>query len=255
MRLSPTALLMGLGLSCLLVGLSGCQPKAQQSSTSFKNASSSSHRYQAKKPAAAVSQSSSQKFKQDFHPTKAQTKSHHYVKSGALTQTGQYTYDSVGTKLTLAQVQHPQTTLKSGPFTYRLTTVRLIRNVAETADAKKMAAQALNLNTVKSPYYTLQVKFTIINHRHQDLTTDGIKGIRLGTQTDAPLLTAATQLSDASAGKTVPANSRLNTYATGLASQGTAPTFKRIKIAFAGAYTATQKQVVAPSAWLTTKIE
>ncbi|SMS14088.1 hypothetical protein [Levilactobacillus zymae] len=254
MSLSRTALVMGLGLSCLLVGLSGCQQKAQQSSTSFKNSSASSHHYQAKKPDAAISQSSSHQFNQNFHPTKAQTKSRHYVQTGALTQTGQYTYDSVGTKLTLAQVHHPQATIKSGAFTYRLTTVRLIRNVAETTDAKKMAAQALNLSTVKSPYYTLQVKFTITNHRHQDLTTDGIRGIRLGTSAKAPLLTAATQLSDASAGKTVPANSSLNTYATGLASQQTAPTFNRIKIAFAGAYTAKQRQVVAPSGWLTTKI-
>lgn len=241
-----------LGLSCLLVGLTGCHQQSQQSHTSFKNASSQTSHYRAASPDAAVTASSSTHFKQNFHPTRAQTQSRQYVKSGNLTQKGQYTYDGVGTKLTLARVRHPKTTIKSGVFTYQLTTVRLMRNVAETTDAKKMAAQALNLSTIKSPYYTLQIKFTIINHRNQDLTTDGIKGIQLGNGTHT--LNATTQLSDASAGKTIPANGRLNTYATGLASQGKAPTFKRIKIAFAGAYTAKQKQVVPPSGWLTAQL-
>lgn len=241
-------LLSSLSLGALVMGLSGCQSQASQSQANFKTAQTSSQKYHAAKPDAAVKGSSAQPFKQDFKPTKAQTKSRHYVSSGNLTKRGQYTYDNVGTKLSLNQIQHPQATLKSGGFTYKITTVRIIRNVAETAAAKKMAAQALNLKTLQSPYYTLQLKFTVTNHRQQDLTTDGIQAIRLGNRQQ---LNATNQLSDASAGKTIPAKSQLKTYATGLASQKTPPTFKQIKVAFAGAYTAQQKQLVRPSDWLT----
>lgn len=242
--------LLVLGLSLLTIGLTGCQQSSQSTQTNFKKASESSESYHAAQPAKSTTKaaSSSQHFAQDFHPTSAQTERHGYVKSGNLTKRGQYTYDRVGTKQTLKQVHHPQTTLKSGGFTYKLTTVRVLKNVAQTADAKKMAAQALNLTTLKSPYYTLQVKFTITNHRHQALTTDGIQAIRLGPDQE---LNATNQLSDASAGQTIPGNGHLNTFATGLASQQQAPIIKKIKIAFAGAYSAKQKQVIKPSRWLT----
>lgn len=241
-------LLSSLGLWALVMGLSGCQTQSSKSQTSFKTAQTSSQHYHAAKPDAAVKGSSTQHFKQDFKPTQAQTKSSRYVASGNLTKRGQYTYDNVGTKLSLNRIRHPQATLKSGGFTYKVTTVRLIKNVAKTTAARKMAAQALNLKTLKSPYYTLQIKFTVTNHRQQDLTTDGIQAIQLDNRHQ---LNATNQLSDASAGKTIPANSRLKTYATGLASQKTPPTFKQIKIAFAGAYTAQQKRLIRPSNWLT----
>ena len=63
-------------------------------------------------------------------------------------------------------------------------------------------------------------------------------------------LNATNQLSDASAGKTIAGKGQLATSATGLASEKTKPTFKTIKVAFAGAYV-NQKQVVSPTDWLT----
>ncbi|MCH4123190.1 MAG: hypothetical protein LKH74_01945 [Levilactobacillus sp.] len=236
-----------LGLSVLVLGLAGCQSNAKQSTASFKNSSAKSSSYSAPKPDAAVSGSSSTKKEaQTYRPKAAQTRSAHYVKSGKLKTAGQYTYDKVGTKLQLDQVKHPRTTIKSGPLTYKVTTVRIIKNTAKTAAAKRMAAQALNLASIKSPYYTIQVKFTITNHGKRDVTTDGIKTLRLSQNRQ---LNASGQLSDASAGKTIPANDHLTTFATGLASEKKRPTFKSVKIAFAGAY-ADSKQVVAPTGWL-----
>lgn len=235
------------GLSLLTIGLAGCQSSAQKSSTSFKTSSSQSSSYSAKKPETAVSASSSSKEAQTYHPKADQTRSASYVKSGNLKSSGQFTFDKVGTKLQLDQVKHPQTTIKSGQLTYKVTTVRILKNTAETAAAKRMAAQALNLTTISSPYYTIQVKFTITNRGKQAVTTDGIKGLTLKK---GLTLNASNQLSDASAGKSIPANGKLNSFATGLASQKKAPTFKSVKLAFAGAY-ASQKQVVAPTGWLT----
>ncbi|AYM03045.1 hypothetical protein [Levilactobacillus yiduensis] len=235
------------GLSLLVLGLAGCQSSADKSTASFKNSSAKSSSYHAPKPDAAVSGSSSTKKEaQTYRPKTAQTKSPHYVKSGKLKTAGQYTYDKVGTKLQLDQVKHPRTTIKRGPLTYKVTTVRILKNTAKTAAAKRMAAQALNLASIKSPYYTIQVKFTITNRSKQDLTTDGIKTLRLSQNRQ---LNAAGQLSDASAGKTIPARGHLTTFATGLASEKKQPTFKTVKIAFAGAY-ADNKQVVSPTGWL-----
>lgn len=235
-----------LGLSLLTLGLTGCQSGTQKSTASFKDSSSQSSHYKAADPDAAVTAASSSKEAQTYHPDTAQTRSASYVKSGNLTRNGQYTYDKVGTKLTLNQVTHPQTTIRSGKLTYKVTTVRVIKNTAETAAAKRMAAQALNLAHLDSPYYTIQVKFTIYNRGKQALTTDGIKAIRLSASQQ---LNASNQLSDASAGKTIPANGKLATFATGLASEKTKPTFSSVKIAFAGAY-ANQKQIVKPTGWL-----
>ncbi|MFD1456697.1 hypothetical protein ACFQ44_13640 [Levilactobacillus lanxiensis] len=244
MRLSKVAILVSL---LAVVGLAGCQNNASKSTASFKNSSSQSSSYHAANPDAAVTQSSSSKKEaQTYEPKADQTKSARYVKSGNLKTSGQYTYDKVGTKLQLAKVKHPRTTIKSGDLTYKVTTVRLIKNTAKTAAAKRMAAQALNLTTLKSPYYTIQVKFTITNDGDQDVTTDGIQAIRLKKGLE---LNAANQLSDASAGKTIAAHDKLDTFATGLASEKTKPTFKSVKIAFAGAY-ADHKQVADPTGWL-----
>lgn len=237
------------GLAVLTLGLTGCQSNGHQSTASFKESSSrQSSSYSAKEPDAAVTASSSAKKEeaQTYRPKAAQTKSRQYVKSGNLKRSGQYTFDKVGTQLTLAKVSHPKTTIKSGQLTYKVTTVRLIKNTAKTAAAKRMAAQALNLAQIKSPYYTLQVKFTIYNHGKRDLATDGIQAIRLSRQHQ---LNAANQLSDASAGKTIPAKGKLATFATGLASEKTQPTMKTVKIKFAGAF-ADKKQVVKPTSWL-----
>lgn len=234
------------GLSVLALGLAGCQSNASKSTASFKNSSSASSHYHAPKPDAAVTNSTSKREAQTYHPRSSQTKSARYVKSGNLKAAGQFTYDKVGTKLQLDKVKHPQTTIKRGPLTYEVTTVRIIKNTAETAAAKRMAAQALNLASIKSPYYTIQVKFTITNRGNQAVTTDGIQAIQLKKNSK---LNAGNQLSDASAGKTIPAKGKLATFATGLASEKTAPTFKSVKIAFSGAY-AHQKQVVAPTGWL-----
>jgi len=241
--------LLFVGLSLLVMGLAGCQRAASPSSASFKDGSStSSKRYKAPKPDDAVTASSAKKEAQTYRPKAAQTRSKNYVKSGKLSQTGQYTFDKVGTKLTLDQVHYPKQTIKSGALTYRITTVRLLRNTAETAAAKKMAAQALNLAEIDSPYYTLQVKFTITNRGKRAVTTDGIRAIKLGSDQQ---LTASNQLSDASAGQTIGAHNQLATFATGLASQNNAPDFDHIKIAFAGAYGRNQQQLVKPSGWLT----
>lgn len=248
MRLHQALVLAGLSL--LVLGLAGCQSSAQKSTTSFKNSSSQSSRhYSAANPDAAVSatSSSSSSEAQTYRPAASQTKRASYVKSGNLKKSGQFTYDKVGTRLQLTKVKHPQTTLKSGQLTYKITTVRLIKNTAETAAAKRMAAQALNLSALKSPYYTIQLKFTIYNHGKQAVTTDGIKAIRLSANQQ---LNATNQLSDASAGKTIAGKGQLATFATGLASEKTKPTFKTIKVAFAGAYV-NQKQVVSPTDWLT----
>lgn len=236
------------GLSLLVLGLAGCQDNAHQSSASYKNASTSSKKYKAPKPDAAVTQSSSSKIAQSYKPKTAQTQSKNYVKSGMLKQEGQYTFDKVGTKLTLDKVHQSAQTIKSGQLTYRIDTVRVIRNVAETADAKKMAAQALDMPSIKSPYYTLQVKFTIINRGKRAVTTDGIKAIRLN---DDRQISANNQLSDASAGQTIGAHKQVATFATGLAGQTTDPNLKQIKIAFSGAYSQKQKQLVKPTDWLT----
>ncbi|PTM24346.1 hypothetical protein DA798_01815 [Lactobacillus sp. PFC-70] len=236
------------GLSVLALGLTGCQNTAQKSSTSFKNQEASSKKYQAPKPDAAFSASSSAKIAQSFKPNAAQTKGRGYVKSGNLQQPGQYTYDRVGTKLTLDQAHTRKHTIKRGPLTYRITLVRTIANTAETANAKKMAAQALNLPSIKSPYYTVQVKFTILNRGKRAVTTDGIREIRLS---NGHRLSATNQLSDASAGRTIGAHRQLATFATGLASQGKAPKLDTLKIAFAGGYDQKQHQLVKPSGWLT----
>lgn len=246
MRYIKASLLIGVGL--LTLGLAGCQSNGHQSTASFKNSSSQSSSYSAKEPDAAVTASSSSHNEeaQNYRPKAKQTRSRHYVKSGNLKKAGQYTFDKVGTQLTLDQVSHPKTTVKSGQLTYKVTTVRLIKNTAKTAAAKRMAAQALNLAQLKSPYYTLQVKFTIYNHGKQALTTDGIRAIQLSGKHQ---LNAANQLSDASAGKTIPANGKLATFATGLAGEKTKPTMKTVKIKFAGAF-ADKKQVVKPTRWL-----
>lgn len=243
MRHVKIPLLMGLAI--LTLGLTACQSADQKSTASFKNSRASSKKYSAPKPDAAVSASGNKKVA-TYHPTASQTKSPNYVKSGKLNTTGQYTFDKVGTELNLRQVKHPQTTIKSGKLTYRITTIRIIKNTAKTAAAKRMAADALDVPNIKSPYYTLQVKFTISNRGKQAVTTDGIKAIRL---TKTQQLTAMAQLSDASAGKTIPARGKLDTFATGLASEKQKPTFKSVKIAFNGAYI-DQKQVVAPTGWL-----
>lgn len=238
-----------LSLSLLALGLAGCQSNGQKSTASFKDSSSQSSSYSAKEPDAAVTASSSSSQKEEaqtYQPKAAQTKSAHYIKSGNLKKTGQYTFDKVGTQLTLAKVSHPQTTVKAGNLTYKVTTVRIIKNTAKTAAAKRMAAQALNLAQIKSPYYTLQVKFTIYNRGKQTVTTDGIQAIRFSGNRQ---LNAANQLSDASAGKAIPAKGQLATFATGLVSEKTKPTFKTVTIKFAGAF-ADKKQVVKPTSWL-----
>ncbi|NLR33077.1 hypothetical protein [Levilactobacillus tujiorum] len=238
-----------IGLSVLALGLTGCQSNSQKSTASFKDSSSQSSHYSAKEPDAAVTASSSShqtEEKQTYRPKATQTKKKGYVKSGNLKKAGQYTFDKVGTQLTLAKVKHPQTTIKSGQLTYKITTVRMIKNTAKTAAAKRMAAQALNLAQIKSPYYTLQVKFTIYNRGKQAVATDGIQGIRLSGNRQ---LNAANQLSDASAGKTIPAKGKLVTFATGLISESTKPSLKSVKIKFAGAF-ADKHQVVKPTQWL-----
>ncbi|MFC6274651.1 hypothetical protein ACFQET_03880 [Levilactobacillus tangyuanensis] len=246
MRFSKVMVLAGISL--LTLGLTACGDNAAKSTASFKNSSSkTSSSYKAPEPDAAVTGSSSKKEAQTYKPKTSATKSAEYVKSGNLKKTGQYTFDKVGTRLQLASVSHPKTTIKSGKLTYKVTTVRLIKNTAETAAAKRMAASALNLSSIKSPYYTIQVKFTISNSGNQALTTDGIKTIRLSADHD---LNAAGQLSDASAGKTIPANGKLNTFATGLANEKTKPNFKTIKIAFAAAFDSKHQQVVNPTGWL-----
>ena len=246
MRIQRSLVLAGLGL--LALGLAGCQSTAKHSSASFKDSQSSTKTYHAAKPDAAVTASSSSKIAQTYQPRAAQTQAKGYVKSGKLQQKGQYTFDKVGTKLTLTRVHALNRTIKSGQLTYRVTSVRLIENVAENDQAKRMAAQALNLAEIKSPYYTLQIKFTILNRGKRAVTTDGIKAIQLGNHQQ---LTAANQLSDASAGKTIPAHRQLATFATGLAGQETQPTFTHVKLAFAGGYDQRQHQLVKPSGWLT----
>ena len=179
MRFIKASLL--LSLSLLTLGLAGCQSSGQKSTASFKNSSSQSSSYSAKEPDAAVTSSatSHKEEAQTYHPQAKLTKSTRYKKSGNLKKAGQYTFDKVGTQLTLSTIKHPQTTIKSGNLTYKVTTVRVIKNTAKTAAAKRMAAQALNLAQIKSPYYTLQVKFTIYNRGKQAVTTDGIQSIRL----------------------------------------------------------------------------
>ncbi|KRN02797.1 hypothetical protein FD13_GL001516 [Levilactobacillus senmaizukei DSM 21775 = NBRC 103853] len=236
------------GISLLTLGLTACGDNAAKSTASFKNSSSkTSSSYQAPEPDAAVTASSSKKEAQTYKPKAAAIKGAKYVKSGNLKKTGQYTFDKVGTRLQLTSVSHPKTTIKSGQLTYKVTTVRLIKNTAETAAAKRMAASALNLATIKSPYYTIQLKFTISNRGKQAVTTDGIKTIRLTGDHD---LNAAGQLSDASAGKTIPAEGKLNTFATGLANEKTKPTFKSVKVAFAAAFDSKHQRVVDPTGWL-----
>jgi len=247
MRFIKASLL--LSLSIFALGLAGCQSSSGQKSTaSFKDSSSQSSSYSAKEPDAAVTSSSAshKEEAQTYHPQAKLTKNARYVKSGNLKKAGQYTFDKVGTQLTLSTVKHPQTTIKSGNLTYKVTTVRISKNTAKTAAAKRMAAQALNLAQIKSPYYTLQVKFTIYNRGKQIVTTDGIQSIRLSGNRQ---LNAANQLSDASAGKTIPAKGKLATFATGLASEKTKPNLKSVKIKFAGAF-ADKKQVVKPTTWL-----
>lgn len=245
-------LIMLSGLIILAGSLSACQNNADRSAASLSShhVSQSTKSYRAQKPDAAVTSSS--KEAQNFHPSAKQTRSKNYVKTGNLKKNGQYTFDSVGTKLALTGIHHPKRTLKSGAFTYHLTTVKFIQNTAENAAAKRMAAQALNLASLKSPYTTIQVKFTIENRSKHALTTDGLKTIWLSADRQ---LNAANQLSDASAGQTIAPGQKLATFATGLVSQGTTtvnPGY--LKIRFAGAFDDRHHQVIKPSGWLTVNL-
>lgn len=165
----------------------------------------------------------------------------HYQKSGLLQLPGEFSYDKVGTKLTLKTTRKGRYQVHSKGLQITFTQVKVISNQAKTDQALAMAKQALSMPELPNPYQTIQLKFTVKNYRHRAVLTDGIKGIKLNSGAS---VTTASGLNDPSAGQLIPANGQRTFSAMAFAGpKGTTTT--PLTIQFSGSFT-TAGQPLSP---------
>lgn len=240
----------GLALSSLFI-LSGCSAKATPSyhktAAQFESESTTTKKApKARKAHSHAPKKTSSATKTQLKSFKVPKKSQHdknYIKSGQLTKRHQYTYDQAGTKVSLAARQTTAKTFTNGHVSFKFTQIRVLKNQPDTKTALKMANQALNTDKIHGTYYTLQLKYTVTNHRTETVNIDGITALKTD---QGQTLTPATQMYDAGAGTQLAAGAHKARFTMALIT--TQPTqIKHVKVVLGGIFTPTGKTLAKAS--------
>ncbi|MFC6181826.1 hypothetical protein [Lactiplantibacillus daowaiensis] len=245
-------------LAVSLLLLSGCSsssmPSYHKAAAQFESSSqktTSTPKDTTKASSDAASESKTATTLKDFSvPKKAKTDKN-YVKSGQLTKAHQYTYDQAGTKVSLTEIKPTTKTFINGQVSFKFTQIRILKNQPSTKKALKMANQALNTDQIKGTYYTLQLKYTVTNHRSQTVNIDGITAVKTD---QGQTLTQATQMYDAGAGLQLTSGAHKNAFTMALIT--TNPTkIKHVNVVLGGIFTPSGKTLTKASATKTLTIQ
>ncbi|MCF6514903.1 hypothetical protein GSH19_01830 [Lactobacillus sp. S2-2] len=125
------------------------------------------------------------------------------VKNGNLKKINEYRYDQFGTKQILVRNTSLNKIQTNGDISYTINKVKVYKNEAKNDSALNAAKQALNVENLSNPYYSVQVKFSIKNSSDKTIYLQGIEYLKLGHT----FLSPYAGLNDLSAGKKIPANS------------------------------------------------
>lgn len=176
-------------------------------------------------------------------------KSARYVAHGDLNLPKQFSYDSFGTKLTLDKIKKVDQTIINRPLQFQIKQVRLIKNEAKTAKAKKMVSTAFSNTGIGSTYYTLQIKYTIKNESNSTIIVGGLNYVKLSANYAG---TPISNMVDSSAGKQIRAGKTINTTVVTLVPNNLANRLHSCSIQFSSAYSISGKSLSKDS--LVTKI-
>jgi len=234
--------------------LSGCTAKSTPSyhktAAQFESESTTSKKVPKDKTTKASSVKASSSTKTKLKSFKVPKKAQHdknYIKSGQLTKAKQYTYDQAGTKVSLTEVKPTTKTVTNGQVRFKFTQIRVLKNQPATKTALKMANQALNTDQIKGTYYTLQLKYTVTNHRNATVNIDGITALKTD---QGQTLTPATQMYDSGAGTQLTKGGHKNRFTMALVTS--APTkIKHVDVILGGIFTPSGKTLAKASAFQT----
>ncbi|VDG23910.1 hypothetical protein [Lactiplantibacillus mudanjiangensis] len=256
--MKKTSIIWGLLLSVGL--LSGCSasrtPSYHKMAAQFESQSTKSK--QAPKDTTKAKTSTSHDNSNGTATTlkdfKAPKKAQHdrlYVKSGQLTKAHQYTYDQAGTKVSLTKIKPTTQSFTNGHVTFKFTQIRILKNQPTTKNALKMANQALNTDQITGTYYTLQLRYTVANHRDQSVNIDGITAVKTD---QGQTLTQATQMYDAGAGLRLTAKASKTAFTMALITSNPT-TVKQVQVELGGIFTPSGKTLTKASDMHTLRLQ
>lgn len=185
-----------------------------------------------------------------YHVPKSEAKQSNYKKSGLLRLPGQFSYDQVGTKLTLQQSKKAAYQTSKDGITYRIQQIKQFKNQANTEQSKSMAQQAFNIAAMPNPYKTLQLKVTISNRTSKLVKLNGVSGfIYNGTRKISP----SSGISDPTAGQSLSAG-QTKTSSIMILVGPAKTTLDSFSVQFSGTYNASGKQLTRQPSPISVKL-
>lgn len=234
-----------------LLLLAGCQstskPSENDSSHNSVKTSESSKASESSKLQASKNETQA-----NFSVPSKDKKSEQYVKSGKLTKINQFSYDSLGTKLTLKNSKTSHLITQNKQIKYELTNHKIYQNKATTSRAVDAAETAFSTVKIGSSYTTLQLKFTVTNYLNKPILIDGVSRIKFN---NAGTVSSASGLSDSSAGQQIKANSSKSFFAMALLPNDRLKKLNPVSISFSGGYNSTGSQIAKTPATLQLQLE
>ncbi|PWG00693.1 hypothetical protein [Levilactobacillus bambusae] len=214
----------------VLITLSGCSTSSNQGKKADTDPNFNANQSATN---VALSTTSSSISSTSFTPSRTETNRKNYVQPSQLFHPGEFTYDQVGTRQQLLKMRTKHHKIQSGPLSYTITRVRVIKNHAVNQPALNYAEQQFNAKPLARTYYTVQLSFLVQNHSSQDLVLGGVKQLKLS---NGVTLAPNQQLSDRSAGRIIRSHKSLTTSALGLLGSQTNPKITSATIRFNPAF-------------------
>lgn len=162
--------------------------------------------------------------------TKSSTSKSEEVTNGLMLKVGQWKNDDMQGKMVLYRIQPINRTLSTGKYSIVLKDYKMFEVTPKTNDQKQTANDAFSSSAgVTTPYYEIQIQYTIKNATSTEVQFNGIKSIVTGY---GEQLDPDSGMSDQGTGATVAANASKSTAVQGLIKTGEQNKLKKITINF-----------------------
>jgi len=136
------------------------------------------------------------------------------VTNGELLKVGEWKNDTIQGKMKLVKINNINQSYTSGQYAIKLDNYKMFEVTPKDDNQKDYASTAFTSSTgVTSPYYEIQIKYTIVNNSDNSVQFNGIKSLvtESGTQMDG-----SSGLQDMGVGSEVAAHAKKSTAVMGL---------------------------------------
>lgn len=153
----------------------------------------------------------SEKAKPASKKSSSSSKENKEVTNGQLLKVGQWMKDDTQGKMELTKVQPINQTVSVDKYSIILKDFKMFKVTPSNADQKKLVGDVFGVaEGLPSPYYEIQIQYTIKNASDQEVQFNGIKSI---VTSDGKQLSGNGGLSDQGVGESVAANAESSTTA------------------------------------------